>query len=470
MAGRGGVARAAPRGKAGGEDHGRVDVMRQNGGCERGTRWGGVAAQDGGGMVADDGYEAVPHDGWAAPSDDEMEARAEAFRARMATRRTVRDFASDPVPRAVIETCVATAATAPSGANQQPWHFEAITAGALKARIRAAAEEEEKRFYGGGASEEWLEAVSPFGTDWQKPHLTEAAWLIVVFAQRYGLAADGRRVKHYYVPESVGIACGFLIAALHGAGLATLTHTPNPMGFLREVLGRPGEREGGDDRGGGPRGAGGGRAEGREGEEAAGGDPGRVGVSWDGMAWTAAPPEWSVEDGVLRAVSGHRTDFWQRTYYGFRRDDGHAYLARRRGAFTAMLTFDGAYEALYDQAGLMIRVDGTRWIKFGIEWTDGRAHLSVVATDGVSDWSAMPVAADGPVTLRATRLADAVLLQHRMDGDGDGDWAMARLAPFAADPEEVGVGPYLCAPERAGFAASSRDFSVGPPAVEGLHG
>ncbi|MEM7710210.1 MAG: nitroreductase family protein [Pseudomonadota bacterium] len=190
-------------------------------------------------MAADDGYEAVPHRGGAAPSAEEMAARAEAFRARMATRRTVRDFAPDPVPRSVIEACVATAATAPSGANQQPWRFEAIAEPGLKARIRDAAEEEEKRFYGGGASEEWLEALGPLGTDWRKPHLTDAAWLIVVFAERYGVAEDGRRVKHYYVPESVGIACGFLIAALHGAGLATLTHTPNPMGFLRDVLGRP---------------------------------------------------------------------------------------------------------------------------------------------------------------------------------------------------------------------------------------
>jgi nitroreductase len=171
--------------------------------------------------------------------DAEMTRRAEAVRDRMLTRRTVRDYAPDPVPRAVIEACVAAAGTAPSGANQQPWHFEAIADPALKARIREAAEAEERRFYEGGASEEWLGALAPLGTDWRKPHLTDAAWLIVVFAQRHGVGPDGARIKHYYVPESVGIASGFLIAALHEAGLATLTHTPNPMGFLRETLGRP---------------------------------------------------------------------------------------------------------------------------------------------------------------------------------------------------------------------------------------
>lgn len=184
-------------------------------------------------------FEPVPLPDRAGLDDAAMLAAAEAFRAKMATRHTVRDFAPDPVPRAVIEACVATAGTAPSGANQQPWHFEAVAAADLKAQIRAAAEDEEKRFYGGGAPEEWLAALGPLGTDWEKPHLTDAAWLIVVFAQRHGVAEDGSRVKHYYVPESVGIACGFLIAALHGAGLATLTHTPNPMGFLRELLGRP---------------------------------------------------------------------------------------------------------------------------------------------------------------------------------------------------------------------------------------
>ena len=184
-------------------------------------------------------HDAEPLAARAAPSDDEMIARAEAVRARLATRRTVRDYDPRPVPRAVIEACVAAAGTAPSGANQQPWHFEAIADPALKARIREAAEAEERRFYDGGASREWLDALAPLGTDWRKPHLTDAAWLIVCFAQRYGIGPDGARIKHYYVPESTGIACGFLIAALHEAGLATLTHTPNPMGFLRAALGRP---------------------------------------------------------------------------------------------------------------------------------------------------------------------------------------------------------------------------------------
>ncbi|MEM8849751.1 MAG: DUF1349 domain-containing protein [Pseudomonadota bacterium] len=185
------------------------------------------------------------------------------------------------------------------------------------------------------------------------------------------------------------------------------------------------------------------------------------------MAWTTPPTDWSVEGDTLRARSGDRTDFWQRTFYGFERDDGHALLARRAGSFSATVTFTGAYQTLYDQAGLMIRVDGTRWIKAGIEWTDGKAHLSVVVTDDLSDWSAIPVILAGPMTVRATRFADAVLLQYRVDG---ADWAMGRLAPFAAHPDEVGVGPYLCSPERAGFEATFQGFSVGPPEVEALHG
>jgi nitroreductase len=169
-------------------------------------------------------------------------ARSKAFRAALANRRTVRDFSDRPVPRAVIENAVMTAASAPSGANQQPWTFVCISDPARKARIRAAAEVEEKAFYEGRAGQEWLEALGPLGTDWRKPFLETAPWLIAVFAQRYGRRADGRRVKHYYVPESVGIAVGFLVAALHHAGLATLTHTPAPMGFLNEICVRP-ERE-----------------------------------------------------------------------------------------------------------------------------------------------------------------------------------------------------------------------------------
>jgi nitroreductase len=172
-----------------------------------------------------------------------MREAAALFRAEMARRRTVRDYAPDPVPRDVIEHAILTAGLAPSGANQQPWHFAAISSPAIKARIRAAAEEEERAFYAGRAGEEWLGALAHLGTDWEKPFLEEAPWLIAIFAQRWGEARDAagkvKRVKHYYVPESVGIATGFLIAALHNAGLATLTHTPSPMGFLNDICGRP---------------------------------------------------------------------------------------------------------------------------------------------------------------------------------------------------------------------------------------
>jgi len=171
--------------------------------------------------------------------EGEMRARGRAFRALMAARRTVRTFSDRPVPRDLIEDCVMAAASAPSGANQQPWTFACISDPDVKKRIRAAAEEEERSFYAGRASEEWLQALAPLGTDADKPFLETAPWLIAIFGQRWGVAADGRRVKHYYMPESVGIASGFLIAALHGAGLATLTHTPSPMGFLNAICGRP---------------------------------------------------------------------------------------------------------------------------------------------------------------------------------------------------------------------------------------
>ncbi|MGO4831319.1 nitroreductase family protein [Rhizobiaceae sp. 2RAB30] len=170
---------------------------------------------------------------------EEMNEKARAFRALMTRRRTVRDFSDRPVPRALIEQCVMTAATAPSGANQQPWTFVCISDAATKHEIRLAAEEEERTFYTGRASAEWLEALAPLGTDADKPFLDTAPWLIVIFAQRYGVGPDGKRVKHYYVPESVGIATGLLIASLHNAGLATLTHTPSPMGFLNAICGRP---------------------------------------------------------------------------------------------------------------------------------------------------------------------------------------------------------------------------------------
>jgi nitroreductase len=170
---------------------------------------------------------------------DEMAQRASAFLADVGQRRTVRDFSNRSVPRTVIEKCVRAAGTAPSGANMQPWHFVVVSDPAVKSRIRAAAEEEERAFYQRRAPQEWLDALAPLGTDEHKPFLETAPYLIAIFAQAHGTTADGRPVKHYYVPESVGIATGMLIAALHLAGLATLTHTPSPMGFLNEILVRP---------------------------------------------------------------------------------------------------------------------------------------------------------------------------------------------------------------------------------------
>jgi nitroreductase len=169
----------------------------------------------------------------------EMVERARAFREDIARRRSVRDFESRAVPREVIEHCLLAAGSAPSGANQQPWFFSVITDAARKRRIREAAEQEEREFYTGKAPDEWLQALAPLGTDANKPFLEEAPLLIAIFAQKYGVRADGSRFSHYYVPESVGIATGFLIAALHHAGLATLTHTPSPMGFLNEICDRP---------------------------------------------------------------------------------------------------------------------------------------------------------------------------------------------------------------------------------------
>ena len=170
---------------------------------------------------------------------DEMQARAESFYQEMARRRTVREFSSRPVPRSVIENALRTAGTAPNGANLQPWHFVVVSDAEIKRRIRVAAEQEEREFYTGRAPQEWLDALAPLGTDEHKPFLETAPYLIAIFAESYGVLADGRRVKHYYVNESVGIACGFLIAALHHAGLVSLTHTPSPMNFLNEILGRP---------------------------------------------------------------------------------------------------------------------------------------------------------------------------------------------------------------------------------------
>lgn len=184
-------------------------------------------------------YQAIPLPDRADLGDADSLASAQAFLDTMRRRHTVRDFSDRPVDRAVIEAAVATAGTAPSGANHQPWHFVAVSDPGTKHAIRRASEEEERRFYDGGAGDEWLKALEPMGTGVSKPHLEIAPWLIVVFAQRWGAFDDGTRYKNYYVPESVGIATGFLIAALHHAGLATLTHTPNPMKFLNGLLGRP---------------------------------------------------------------------------------------------------------------------------------------------------------------------------------------------------------------------------------------
>jgi iodotyrosine deiodinase len=172
-------------------------------------------------------------------TDDQMLERAEAALARLRRRHTIRAFSDRPVPQAVVERCIAAAATAPSGANQQPWRFVLIGPGPLRTELRAAAEAEEREFYAGRAGEAWLDALTPLGTDADKPFLETAPWLIAIFGQRHGVDAQGGKIKHYYVPESVGIATGFLIAALNEAGLATLTHTPSPMGFLNTALGRP---------------------------------------------------------------------------------------------------------------------------------------------------------------------------------------------------------------------------------------
>ena len=174
-------------------------------------------------------------------SETESLERATAFAARAARRRTVRDFSPDPVPREVIARCLTAAGTAPSGANQQPWHFVAVGRddADLRRRLRAAAEAEEREFYATRAPAEWLAALAPLGTDAEKPFLDIAPWLIAVFVQAHGVAADGSVAKHYYATESVGLATGLLITALHDAGLAMLTHTPSPMGFLNTLLGRP---------------------------------------------------------------------------------------------------------------------------------------------------------------------------------------------------------------------------------------
>jgi iodotyrosine deiodinase len=171
--------------------------------------------------------------------DDASRALADQFADTLATRRTVRDFSPQPVPRSVIEACLRAAGTAPSGANQQPWRFVAIANPAMKARIRQAAETEEREFYSHRAPGDWLAALAPLGTDENKPFLETAPWLIAVFYERTGPEIDGQKAKRYYPHESTGIATGLLLAALHTAGLSTLTHTPSPMAFLNTLLDRP---------------------------------------------------------------------------------------------------------------------------------------------------------------------------------------------------------------------------------------
>ncbi len=168
-----------------------------------------------------------------------MVQRATSFYEEIRNRRTVRDFSDREVPAEVIQQCLLAAGTAPNGANLQPWHFAVVQSSEVKSKIRAAAEIEEQEFYSGKAPQEWLDVLAPLGTDDSKPFLEIAPYLIVIFAKTFDLSPNGKKVKHYYVSESVGIATGFLINALHHAGLVTLTHTPSPMKFLNEILGRP---------------------------------------------------------------------------------------------------------------------------------------------------------------------------------------------------------------------------------------
>ncbi|HEX8694170.1 MAG TPA: nitroreductase family protein [Longimicrobium sp.] len=177
--------------------------------------------------------------GFARLAPEEMLRRACGFHAEMERRRSARAFSDEPVPRELVELAVRTASTAPSGAHQQPWTFVVVSDSDLKRRIREAAEDEERRNYGGRMPPEWIEALAPLGTDFEKSHITDAPYVVVLFRQAWGLRPDGKRRTHYYTTESCGIAAGLFIAAVHHMGLATLTHTPSPMGFLSKLLGRP---------------------------------------------------------------------------------------------------------------------------------------------------------------------------------------------------------------------------------------
>jgi nitroreductase len=181
----------------------------------------------------------IPYEGYREYPVAEMKRRAAEFYADLRRRRTVREFSDRPVPREVIEDCLRAGSTAPNGANMQPWHFVVVSDPTLKRKIRLEAEKEEHEFYHHKAPREWLDALAPLGTDEHKPFLESAPYLIVIFAQSYGVLPDGRKFKHYYARESVGIATGIMITAIHHAGLVLLTHTPSPMGFLNDILGRP---------------------------------------------------------------------------------------------------------------------------------------------------------------------------------------------------------------------------------------
>lgn len=181
----------------------------------------------------------IPHTQYTEYPLEQMKKRARSFYEHLKKRRTVRDFSEKEVPREVIEDCLMAAGTAPNGANMQPWHFVVVQDKEMKSKIREGAEKEEQEFYERRASEEWLNALEPLGTDKEKPFLEEAPFLIAIFAESYGTTKDGDKVQNYYVKESVGIATGMLITAIHNAGLVSLTHTPSPMGFLNDILGRP---------------------------------------------------------------------------------------------------------------------------------------------------------------------------------------------------------------------------------------
>ena len=188
------------------------------------------------------GTSFIPYTNYKSYSIGEMEKRSQVFLEDIERRRTIRNFSEKLVPKEIIENCLRAASSAPSGANRQPWHFSIVSDLETKKKIREAAEDEEKKFYSGRAPDEWLQALEPLGTDENKPFLEIAPYLIVIFSESYGLDDKGEKIKNYYVSESVGIATGMLITALHHAGLATLTHTPSPMNFLRKILGR-GENE-----------------------------------------------------------------------------------------------------------------------------------------------------------------------------------------------------------------------------------